>query len=185
MRQCCCVPWRQLCHAFRTDVAALQGFGRGRNTHLSVFFKESQTLEEDVHFHFVLGVTSSTQDAFVKPMLNCVLSRRRREYTGRQAFMPLKTIREGGFIEPDGSLLIMLEIVELPTNGDAHAHSRAASPAKRAGSGGDVAAAANDADHVAGDRDGGGSGNAVQQQQQQQDVAAAQAADGVAGMRVK
>lgn len=76
-------------------------------------------LEEDVHFHFVLGVTSSTQDAFVKPMLNCVLSRRRREYTGRQAFMPLRTIRDNGFIEPDGSLLIMLEIVELPTNGEA------------------------------------------------------------------
>lgn len=99
----------------------MQGFGRGKNTHLSVFFKESQTLEEDVHFHFVLGVTSSTQDAFVKPMLNCVLSRRRREYTGRQAFMPLKTIKENGYIEPDGSLLIMLEIVELPTNGGAAA----------------------------------------------------------------
>lgn len=98
-------------------IAHAQGFGRGKDTHLSVFFKESQTLDEDVNFHFVLGVTSSTQDAFVKPMLNCVLSRRRREYTGRQAFMPLKTIKEGGFIEPDGSLLIMLEIVELPTNG--------------------------------------------------------------------
>jgi hypothetical protein len=93
----------------------VQGFGRGKDTHLSVFFKESQTLEEDVNFHFVLAVTSSTQDAFVKPMLNCVLSKSRREYTGRQAFMPLDMIQNGGYIEPDGSLLIMLEIVEFPT----------------------------------------------------------------------
>jgi hypothetical protein len=110
----------------------VQGFGRGKDTHLSVFFKESQVLDEDVHFHFVLGVTSSTQDAFVKPMLNCVLSRRRREYTGRQAFMPLKTIREGGFIESDGSLLIMLEIVELPTNGQASCKPSAHLAATRA-----------------------------------------------------
>lgn len=110
-------------------LARMQGFGRGKDTHLSVFFKESQTLDEDVNFHFVLGVTSSTQDAFVKPMLNCVLSRRRREYTGRQAFMPLKTIKEGGFIEPDGSLLIMLEIVELPTNGQGGGAQQGALPA--------------------------------------------------------
>jgi hypothetical protein len=97
----------------------MQGFGRGKDTHLSVFFKESQTLSEDVNFHFVLGVTSSTQDAFVKPMPNCMLSRKRKEYTGRQAFMPLSMIREGGYIEPDGSLLVMLEIVELPTEGQA------------------------------------------------------------------
>jgi hypothetical protein len=50
-------------------------------------------------------------------MLNCVLSKSRREYTGRQAFMPLDMIQNGGYIEPDGSLLIMLEIVELPSEG--------------------------------------------------------------------
>jgi hypothetical protein len=95
-----------------------------------------------VHFHFVLGVTSSTQDAFVKPMLNCVLSRKRREYTGRQAFMPLKTIKDGNFIEPDGSLLIMLEIVELPTNGEAAAQGAvvpSAAADAAAAAGGDAA----------------------------------------------
>lgn len=99
-----------------TFVLLIQGFGRGKDTHLSIFLKESQTLEEDVTFHFVFGVTSSSQDAFVKPMLNCVLSKTRKEYTGRQAFMPLDMIHNGGYIEPDGSMLIMIEIVELSSS---------------------------------------------------------------------
>lgn len=109
--------WVRVLTAVETAVETgswwLQGFGRGKDTHLSIFLKESQTLEEDVTFHFVFGVTSSSQDAFVKPMLNCVLSKTRKEYTGRQAFMPLDMIHNGGYIEPDGSLLIMIEIVEL------------------------------------------------------------------------
>lgn len=92
-----------------------QGFGRGSGSHLSLFLKESTSFDEDVNFHFVLAVTSTRQDGFVRPMSNCVLSRTKKEYTGRQAFMPLDTIRDAGYVEPDGSLLVMLEVVELPS----------------------------------------------------------------------
>lgn len=91
-----------------------RGFGRGKNTHLSLFVKESMGLENGATFHFVLAVTSSTQDAFVRPMYNCLLSKRKKEYTGRQAFMPLDVLRDAGYVEKDGSLLIMLEVVEVP-----------------------------------------------------------------------